>query len=373
MYNPFIKNNSLQYEASINRTVLLDIGHLTGGKTIEGKTAAEVFSIDAIIEEIKDQSAGLQIDLNSGSDRELPIHLNRCLESANNIVKQTAEQIADRFGERLGIILFKIKRGKSKSEKERRDWPAEGWLFWQQIDNVILSGGLASGRLGMILKENIHRVFAKGGIKPYSILLTKDSSLAGLTGAAMFIEEKAKANLVFDFGQSFLKRGIAFFDGNVLTGINALPKILSKFMDWSTDEMLDLTHDALKLDSYLQQMIIDTVEEVSKKGIAAGNEISISLANYINNGKIQYRGGYGKLRFISDEYDKYLAREISRKIGKPFEIKIIHDGTAIAANFMELPKAASIALGTSFGIGFPMPELYHKKIGEELNILEGVR
>lgn len=88
------------------------------------------------------------------------------------------------------------------------------------------------------------------------------------------------------------------------------------------------------------------------------------------NRKFLNRGGYGKLGLISDNYEEHLSNEIRKKTGKNFKIKIIHDGTAISANFMDIKNVASISLGTAFGIGFPKANKYGKQIKKEINMLQ---
>lgn len=370
MKNPFLIDDYLRLEASINKLMLLDTNILINNREIEEKSAFEIFSTEKIIEEIKKYSNELKLDTENILEKEFPIYLNKSLESDDVFIKETAEKIVGKFGKRLGVILFILKRGKSNNILERKDWNSDDWQYWKTIENVVLSGGLSSGKMGEYFKIHIESLFLDANIKPYNILLTQGSSNAGIVGASMYIKENNGSNLVFDFGQSFLKRSIVTFNNNSLIELKEMEKIESKYMELEYALSEEQSHDAKLLDEYLQKVIIDTYLDANKNKININSEISISIANYINKGKLLNRGGYGKLVLISDNYEEHLSNQIYTKTGKKFKFKIIHDGTAIAANFMNLPNTASISLGTAFGIGFPNTNKYNKSISEKICILK---
>ncbi len=370
MKNPFLTGEYLRLEASLNKVMLLNTEKLTNDTEIEGKSAFEVFSAEAIIQEIKHHSDALQLSLAEIPEKELPIHLSQCLESQTMEVRNTAQEITAKFGKRLGVILSILRRGKSNHILERKDWNDEDWHYWQTIENIVLTGGLSNGKMGIVFKQSIQRLFEEAGIKPFNVFLTKNPTTAGLSGASMYIKERNGANLIFDFGQSFLKRCIAVFSENVLMELKPLETRKARYMEWNPDLTIRYEAESKALDAYLQETILESLHEAENNKIATGSEISISIANYIINGKFLNRGGYGKLGLLCDNYEKHLSNDIRKKTGKKYTIKIIHDGTAIASNFMKLKNAASISLGTAFGIGFPGKNKYGKKISEELSILE---
>lgn len=49
-----------------------------------------------------------------------------------------------------------------------------------------------------------------------------------------------------------------------------------------------------------------------------GNNIVISIANYVRNGLFADRGGYGKLTLILDNYEEYLSYVLYQSFGKSF-------------------------------------------------------
>lgn len=370
MENPFFINNYLRLEASINKLMLIGIENFTEEKNLEGKSAFQIFSTEQIVQEIKIHSQELELNVSNIPEKELPIYLNSCLNSQNTRIKETAVTITKKFGARLGIILYILKRGKTNSPFERNDWTSQDWDYWKTIENIVFTGGLASHKMGELFRESIYEVFKKTNTKPYNIFLTENSSSAGLSGASMYVKEESQANLIFDFGQSFLKRSIAIFDKKTLTQLKKLEKAESKYMEWTSPESSVSYEDIRLLSDYLQNIIINSYMESKKYGIHVGDEIIVSMANYIINGKILNRGGYGKLSFLDENIEVYLSKQLYEKTKRKFKIKIVHDGSAIAANFTAFPNVASISLGTAFGIGFPNKNLYFKEIGEDIKILK---
>jgi len=356
MKNPFLKDEYLLPDISLNKMPLVNIPNIIEINEIENKTAYEIFSAEQIINEIKIYADDLKINLLEIEERDLPIQLNCCLESNDEKVKKTSEIIAEKFGRRLGIILYVLKRGKINHKFERDDWDEERFKYWENLENVVLTGGLSTGLLGKIFKNNIYKIFKELNLNPYNIHLSKNSQNLGLSGVSMYIKENSKANLVFDFGQSFIKRGIAHFNKDFLEKITHLEKKRSKYLQSNFDEV--------QLDKYFQKVIIDSYIESKEKNLDIGNEIAISIANYIIDKNFFHRGGYSKLGKMSNDYEKYLSEEIYKKTHKEFNFKLVHDGTAIAANFKNLNNSVSISLGTGFGIGFPNTSGCNKKVGK---------
>ena len=132
-----------------------------------------------------------------------------------------------------------------------------------------------------------------------------------------------------------------------------LEKIVSQHVEWDISEEDREQDEAVLLNKSVLEIINKTIIEVSKKGYDISPEIIISIANYVQNGKIVNRGGYGKLRLIAPNYSNYLEKELKKMHQKDFSTMLIHDGTAMALGFGDYKKSACISLGTAFGVGFP--------------------
>ena len=202
MNNPFVENVFLSTNASINKLFINKISN----ENLKGKTAGDIFSTDLLIKEIIKNAKELKLDISKTEHKLLPKYLQECLDSEDFLVKETANKIADLFGERLGVILLNLKKGEKESREKRSDWKNEHWDYWAQIENVILVGGLASGKLGKSLEKAIYKLFKEEQEEPYKIILVDNSSEIGILGCSKFVKNSIENqyNLVFDFGQSFI-------------------------------------------------------------------------------------------------------------------------------------------------------------------------
>ncbi len=334
---------------------------------LAGKSAQDIFSTSLFIQEIKKSAKKLQIKVSALEEKSLPLHLEDSLESSDPYVRAAAHDILKLFGERLAVILLCLKEGSPENRTARPDWSDEEWAYWNSLKHIILVGGLASPPLGEHLKYYVEQVFKASGKHPYTIILGKDSTYAGLRGCATYLRNSpdnipggafasnspAQVNLIFDYGQSFIKRSYVVMEGQELKDIIILGKTLSRHVDWDIkDPALEET-EAHALNQYFLETIGRTVREVEARGLAIRPHIILSIANYVKDGKIANRGGYGKLRLIAPNYALYLSTCLKEYFNRDFYFTLLHDGTAMAAGYADYKQSVCISLGTAFGVGFP--------------------
>lgn len=351
MDNPFLDNGYLSLNASINKVIIAKMPTDKVREDYTGKSAMDIFSTALFIDEIKNKSFELGIDLKKAEEKKLPQYLNICLESSDEKIQNTAKDIAELFGERLGVILLTLKKGERENRINRSDWNDDNWEYWKQIKNVILVGGLSSGRIGVILKQCIEKVFYEAGEDSYNIILNQDSADIGIKGCASLISNPQNncQYIVLDCGQTFVKRSFVKIQNEGDIDIEVLEKVPSDNVEWESDSK----DEALKLHKHIAEIICETVRTAQKRNIEIGNEMVISIANYVKEGIIADRGGYGKLRLLGDNYEKYLSDDLYKKLNIRFKIELIHDGSAIAAAFSKYEDSVCISLGTAFGVGYP--------------------
>lgn len=355
MRNPFLVNGVLNATTSINK---LEIGEMPTNvvkQNLEGKSAIEIFSTELLVQEIKNRGYQLKLEYDGIEEKLLPYYLEECLFSDDDNIQKAANEILQLFGERLAIILLCLKKGNRKEQVLRKDWDEKHWLFWNQIETVIFVGGLANDKIGQTLKFFVEKVFSEAEEVGYQIILGKDSAFAGLRGCANYLTDSSEreVNLIFDFGQSFTKRSFVETNKFGEKNIVVLDSILSRRVDWDIEDSQCEYKEAVLLNENFVNILSATNEEVIQKGYIIGKEIIISIANYVNDGRIVNRGGYGKLRLIADNYAKYLEERLAQN-GYHFSVRLIHDGTAMAAGYSNYNKAVCISLGTAFGVGFPI-------------------
>lgn len=341
--------------ASINKLKIAQMPVCSVTQALTGKCALDIFSTDLFISEIKRSADKLQLDIGSVEEKALPQYLERCFQSTQPKITDAAHQILQLFGERLAVILLCLDEGSLPNRAARSDWSTEHWDYWHYLKHIILVGGLASPPLGNYLKYYMEQVFTASGKVPFSISLGEDSTYAGLRGCAAFLKKSdtSQINLIFDYGQSFIKRSLVKHSINS-DEIIILDKTLSEHVEWDISDSAMEEQEAVLLNKHFLSTISRTIDEVEMQYGAVHPHIILSIANYVRDGVIANRGGYGKLRLIAPNYGDYLSGYLKNKYGREFYFTLIHDGTAMAAGYSDSPQSVCISLGTAFGVGFPV-------------------
>jgi hypothetical protein len=213
---------------------------------------------------------------------------------------------------------------------------------------VYLSGGLSYGLIGEQLMQGAEGLFERA-VKPYTLKLAQNSGYLPLIGAYQLGAQQGSDEHIalLDFGHTYVKRGFVY-DGKlkVLDRVESIARYT--YDDESEDASAGLLSD------FIIGVILDTCARASRDG-ATPEIASVSIANYIYHGQIYpYRGEYGRLSRIPGNYEEYLTRELTRRLGRKLRVILIHDGTA-AAYGIDTPigeRAAVITLGTGLGVGF---------------------
>lgn len=356
--NPFLTEGVLRTNASINKLMIARMPVCSVTQDVTGKTAQEIFSTDLFIQEIKKSAQKLQLDIHALHEKSLPLYLEKCLESTDSDIIETANAILRLFGERLAVILLCLKEGSPENRKARADWNDVHWDYWNSLKQIILVGGLASPPLGNRLKYYVEQVFDASGKHPYNLTLGEDSTYAGIRGCTTYLDAASGAhvNLIFDYGQSFIKRSYVMMEDQQVKDMIILEKTLSEHVEWDITDPVREESEAILLNNHFLQAITHTIQEVEAKGLSIHPHIILSIANYVKDGVIIDRGGYGKLRLIAPNYGIYLSERLKEITGKDFHFTLIHDGTAMAAGYSGFSDAVCVSLGTAFGVGFPSQE-----------------
>ena len=238
MQNPFLnsvddpnKSDYLTSVCSINRIRLRKLPLYGIDDSIEGLTVKEFFSTKLVIEEIKKYHKELEIDLGKYEEKKLPKVLSKRLDSKKELIVQTAKNITNKFGRRLGLLFLALKKGDKENRIAREDWSDKHWEYWSQISDIILVGGLANGRFGEEQKNCVESVFEAARINPYNIILYDNASDVGVLGCATQLSSTDGVNIVMDFGQTNIKRCYVTKSRGEITEIRTLEPYPSKYMD----------------------------------------------------------------------------------------------------------------------------------------------
>ena len=360
MNNPFIaasKYDTSEYvtfRCSLNRAKLAKLPLEGIEDEIEGKYFSDIFSTPLIVEEIRRLSRYYRIDLSGIPDSRLPMIINEAAVSDDIRYKQLAETVLNKYGNRLGILFLTLKTGLKENRAAREDWDDSCWEYWNKVDTLILTGGLASSMLGRRFKEQIHNIFDIAGVKPYNIMLYDNGAYLGVMGVAQRLMKDNSTSLVLDLGHTNFKRAVVRKAGGVISGFSPFESLPSMYMQSRFDSEDEKRASAIKLNNYVVKAIVSSYREASV-AVTLSNHILISIANYLCSGHLNSdRGGFAKLCALGTNYYKGVLEEIlSGELRKDIEVTLVHDATATALYFSDVPDSVCLTLGTAFGVSFP--------------------
>lgn len=359
MSNPFMaisEYDATEYltpRVSINRAVMAKCPVKGIEDGLEGRSFTEIFSPQAIVGEMRRVSRYYGLDFSHLPDFALPRELNKALDSDDARYRQLAKRIVVKFGNRLGLLLLTLKTGLPENRLARDDWDDSCWEYWRTRDTVILLGGLASSGLGRRFKEQIQYVFDRACRKPYNIMLFDNSAYLGVMGLGERLMEDNTSSLILDLGQTRFKRAVLTKTEGIISNVNTLDSLPSRYMRIPFDDEGDRLAFAYDLHHYIVNIISATYKEASETAMLS-DQILISIANYTHSGILNpTRGGYAKLAMLTENYAALLEETLSGELRRNIRVRLVHDATATALYFSDVPNSVCITLGTGFGVGYP--------------------
>jgi hypothetical protein len=198
-------------------------------------------------------------------------------------IKNVAEEIAADFGRRLGLIVYILKTASAKNRQANKEYKPHDWLIWIDCRKVFLAGGLANGLLGEKLRYYAQELLFELDIKETELIIGKFPSYTQMIGCARLNRESRKYALLFDFGHSFVKAGLAVYEGQALSQIKLLPKLQSKHMNNRYSNKDEEYKEAVGLHNFIIKTISNYYFEYAKNDCS--NHIVISIANKVENGQ----------------------------------------------------------------------------------------
>ncbi len=356
MGNPFIKTSDkgtkyISHDCSFNKLVLQKLPILGVEDSLEGKTFEKIFSVKSIVKEIEKKKELLNIESDEIEPNDIITVLN-LTKSEDIEVAKRAKKIVKKFGYRLGIIFLTLRVAHIENRQANKSWTEDMWEYFKKLDDVLLVGGLASGEMGEKLLPYVLEIFEKAHTKPYNFIMFENASMVGVMGCATAIKQSDSVNLVLDMGHTNIKRLLVIKSNGEFNGTKLLPTEKSKYANKPKEKFVIDPIKAKKLHNYLVNIIIDAYTK-GDEILSLSDEIIISIANYVVDGKLDnQRGGYAKLSILGENYAEILAEELSGRLRKKIKVLLVHDATAVAMYFNGYKNATCITLGTAFGISF---------------------
>lgn len=332
--NPFVKNGQILPVASINSVY------------VDNVKASDLFRPEILVEIIEENRDKLMIP-SSITGNDLLYEFDNLLNSENAEIKNVAIDLAKDFGDRLAMVLLTLKKPSELSVKNRKNWNEIHWNYWKTINKIYLVGGLTSPIITKIFYDRIKRLFKENDIHDFRVSFIEGSSHLGTKGLST--ECQNGEYLLFDFGQTNIKRKHYVKENNYVVSDSILPTIKSDYLFYKSKSIDEVKMIAKSLHDFIIDVIMDTVKITDFKG----DKLLLSIANYVYDGKIYLkRGGYGKLAYLSDNYQVFLSNEVSKELNRKVYVKLYHDTSSMGLNFKDLSNTAVISLGTAFGIAF---------------------
>lgn len=332
MDNPFVRDGALLPIASLNRLPVAG----------RGLCAQQLCASAVILQSLRAVLAAQGYP--DGADS-YP-QFSRLLEDPRTQAQM--QPALARVADDLCALLLTLKR--TGRTLPQTPWQAAHWDFWQQIDRIYLAGGMLAGTFGAQLCRRTQTQLAARGVQDLTLTLAPHPPCTALLGAARVAAQAgSRSALVFDFGHSYLKQGY-FCAENGQNRLYTLPQVPARYMD--VDAPPAHAHA-------LAAFLADTAAACWRQVCAAGGQpdgtLAVSIANYVDHGRLAARSGYGKLTRVDAQFDRWLAHAVSRRVGHPVHVRLLHDGMAgaCAVQTAHWPHEAFIGLGTSLSVGFP--------------------
>jgi hypothetical protein len=344
--------NNLTPSASLNRLRIVDLPGIKIDPHVRGKTGYDLLSSSACAQLVHVYTADL--GLNHTHESERVRLLDHCLQSDDTRIRRAAEKVGRQLGRHLGYLLAVLKRGDPANRLDRTDWDTSYWKQWAAVREVFLGGGIMQGCLGSLVCEHATNLLDEVGVRDCTLHLALHPLHLPLIGAARSAPGGLSAALVFDFGNTMIKRGYAVYHHETLTRLRLFPPVQVQMLDPFGADGGSLPLRLHQLAASIAQVMANTVQQVQSFGLPCGPVLMTSMACYMLNGQPLPKQGslYAQLEMLSPRLGSMLSRAASELVKQPIAVELLHDGTAAARTYAGHVETAAITLGTALGVGF---------------------
>lgn len=332
-------------DVSINQVVVMHAPDLPDA--LKGKTAYQLVSRKYLAQTIETDMP----DLMTHPD---PIPVFDTLLGQRD---PRALKLADQFALRFFWFIHTLKFPHPDNQQARPNWDESYWAFFANLKQFIFGGGLMRGNIG---KHMVAYTQARLGdackliISPYAPILST-------LGAARHLPDDTQKALIFDFGETAIKRAIATYQMGILTHIHVLPTIPAP--PFTGEAQPDMVADTMV------RVITQTWGEFADDQTAL--MIPVSISTYLNGQNPfgdNYYGAILSLATTETPTNIVLSRRVAAQIGRDVTIYLIHDGASAGRVYVGEPDTIVITSGTAFGIGFPVYDAPLRPIADRLII-----
>jgi len=328
---------------SINRVKLMDAPNLP--ESLKGKFVYELISRTTLLQQIAEYLPALvtqHID---------PIPVFDELVAQNN---EIALNIAHTFAQRFFWFLHTLKFPHPANREARPEWDDSYWSTFAKTKQFIFGGGLMRGHFGAYMIAYAQKQLGEACL----LKIAPHAPILPLLGASRHVPENTIEALIFDFGQTAIKRAIATYADGTLTTMTILPSASPPlFLPQSTPQ-------------YIADNIIRIIADTWRSHATHQTTpiIPMSIATHLQNNHPSGDPHYGSVAKLTSNMGAFLSEKIGEQVQMPISIHLIHDGTSSARVYVGEPDTVVITIGTALGIGFPVYDAPLRPISERLII-----
>jgi hypothetical protein len=348
----------LTSEASMNGTLLADLAGAE--RDWVGQTAMRLTSMPAL--QARALAAGLGVSTGASG----VAHVLEALGSPHAERARRAAAVVGVLGRALGHLIATLKLAPPgapypAAPADQGGPPPSAWRVaylnhWAQVQRVWLGGGLTAA-LGAFFIDDGRAELERLGVRGALIDLAPNADVLGLIGLARSRLQPPPVNIVLDFGNTSVKRGIALAPRRVLEHLEVLPS--------RSALPLNQKPDAAAIATLVVESIADTFAEAERRWGTVDPHVTVSLASYIIDGQPLPWSRYGSLQH---PVRRQLEAELRSCTGARICLDFMHDGSAAARGLIQPGRAGLIVVGTYLGAGFPPPPAHLAPLADGFTI-----
>lgn len=345
---------------SVNRVRIIDLPGLPLDNEVRGRRADHLLSNTAITRYARERAAALRLPRAYLEDSkrtrvELARFVDSCLSSDDTKACIAAQDIGRRLGRNLGYILLTLHRGDEANRAARPDWHDTDWERWAKIKKVWVGGGVMNGELGELIVQHARALLAElgyGAVLEVEITPYKDAMT--ILGAARYLPATTRYAVCLDCGHTAVKRTcVELVNGAVAR----LRRYAPVSVEWDLRNLPASGRDlGMEVLNFVADAIVQTMQECAAEGIAPDENVMLSVAAYVRDGKLLGNGLYANISELAADTRPLLSDAVSACIERAVQVHSIHDGTAACAVHAGARDTAVLVIGTAIGVGFPPSE-----------------
>lgn len=336
---------------SLNRARLVELPGVAGVEELLGRSASELLSAAAVTALVRAAAGRLALDPDDPA-------LLRAFDAAFDAprTRPAALAVAETVGRRLAALLLLLWRGDAANRAARPEWAEAHWAFWRAVERVVVGGGLLDRAAGRSSRAR------RGGVpgprpaapSPSSArpMATPSPSLAWPADAPA----DAERMLLFDFGHTAVKCGLATYQDGALVGVERRPSLPPPCEDgWP--EHAGAAWARQRWGRMAAAIAAAWAAEVAP---GRGERVAVGLcvASHLQDGHpiSRDRGCYTSLGELAPHLATFLRDDLRARLGPFRALAVLHDGLAAASTRAGEPRTVVLTLGTAIGAGYPLGE-----------------